>query len=133
MEDDTVFIKYTKKSFEKDSMEIYLYGVLKTLETQAGFTIISIKQLLEFTDLGRSAANKIEQALNSLIGQRITGVYDAVDLQNKVDVSKVKPSDTLYIKVFETVSEGEPFVQIFTDEILKIHAKENERNKSRYL
>ena len=52
-------------------MEIYLYGVSKTLETQAGFTDNSIRQLLEFTDLGRSAANKIEQALNSLIGQRI--------------------------------------------------------------
>jgi DNA-binding transcriptional ArsR family regulator len=113
------FIKFKKTAYKNDSLEIYLYGILKTLENRAGFTMVSIKQLLEFSDLGRSAAHKIEQALTNLIQQQVIDVYDAVDFQNNVDISNVKSSDILYIKVNEIVTEKEPFVQIYTDEILK--------------
>ncbi|BDG48337.1 helix-turn-helix domain-containing protein [Parageobacillus sp. KH3-4] len=111
-------------------MEIYLYGILKTLENRAGFTMVSIKQLLEFSDLGRSAAHKIKQALTNLIQQQVIDVYDAVDFQNNLDISNVKSSDILYIKVNEIVTEKEPFVQIYTDEILKFMSTKMKSTKT---
>ncbi len=37
------FVKFNKEVYKKDSMDIFLYGVLKTFENKAGFTSISVK------------------------------------------------------------------------------------------
>ncbi|MFZ0446911.1 MAG: hypothetical protein WAM95_20210 [Bacillus sp. (in: firmicutes)] len=76
------FVKFNKEAFKKDSMDIFLYGVLKTFENKAGFTSISVKQLMEFADLGRSLVYKVEQSLTNLTEQQLIKVYDAIDLKN---------------------------------------------------
>lgn len=113
------FVKFDKEAYKRDSMDLYLYGVIKTFENKAGFTSISVKQLMEYTDLERSLVCKIEQSLTNLIEQQLITVYDAIDFKNNVEINNVKSSDMLYIRVNETESVKEQFIQVFTDEILR--------------
>lgn len=113
------FLKFNKKAFNKDSMDLLLYGVLKTFENKAGFTSISVKQLIEFADVGRSLVYKIEKSLTNLTEQQLITVYDAIDFKNKVKIGELKLSDILYIRIHEMVTDNEPFIQIYTSEIWK--------------
>lgn len=113
------FVKFDKEAYKRDSMDLYLYGVIKTFENKAGFISISVKQLMEYTNLGRSLVCKIEQSLTNLIEQQLITVYDAIDFKNYVEINKVKSSDMLYIRVNETESVKDQFIQVFTDEILR--------------
>jgi len=113
------FVKFDKDSYKRDSMELFLYGIIKTYENKAGFTTISVKQLLEYTDSGRSLVSMVKQSLTNLIEEQLIEVYDAIDFQNNVAINNVKSSDMLYIKVKEMVSVKDQFIQVFTDEILR--------------
>lgn len=123
------FVKFDKEAFKKDSMDIFLYGVLKTFENKAGFTSISVKQLMEYADLGRSLVYKIEQSLTNLTEKQLITVYDAIDLKNKVEIGKFKPSDILYIRISEMVTDNDPFIQIYTNEILRFISKKMKGTK----
>lgn len=113
------FVKFDREAYKRDAMDLYLYGVIKTFENKAGFTSISVKQLMEYSALGRTLVCKIEQSLTNLIEQQLIEVYDAIDFKNNVEINNVKSSDMLYIRVNETESVKEQFIQVFTDEILR--------------
>ncbi|PDY91015.1 hypothetical protein CON09_15925 [Bacillus anthracis] len=123
------FVKFNKEVYKKDSMDIFLYGVLKTFENKAGFTSISVKQLMEFSDSGRSLVYKIEQSLTNLIEQQLITVYDAIDMKNKVEINNSRQSDILYIRINEMLTDNDPFIQIYTNEILRFISKKMKGTK----
>ncbi|SFG72900.1 Helix-turn-helix domain-containing protein [Priestia megaterium] len=113
------FIKFHKKSNQKDGLTLYLYGVIKASENKMGYTMVAVKQLLDFADLGRSSLYKIKKALMDLEKENAIEVFDGIDFKSKREIENAKANDMLFIKSKDLVNEGEAFIIVEIDEILK--------------
>lgn len=126
----STFIKFSKEDYKKDAMDLFMYGIMKSSENKMGFATLSIKQLLCYSGLGKSMTYKVEKSIKNLIEQELIEIYSDVNLNETIDISEVKSSEVIYIKVNENELAKDQFVQIFTSEIYKFMSEKMKSTKA---
>lgn len=80
------FTRFSKQSFEEDSLTIFLYAFIRLLKNRMGYSLVTLKQLVNDCGLSISSSKKVRIGLNKLLQKKLIKIYNNYDEESEVDI-----------------------------------------------
>lgn len=84
-----------------------------------GYSLVTLKQLVNDCGLSISSSKKVRIGLNKLLQKKLIKIYNNYDEESEVDIYQCSNNHQLIIKSFEMIAENDSFIMIKNEEIEK--------------